>query len=186
MKIGYARVSTQDQSLDAQIDALTAAGCERIYQEKISGKDAKSRPELQKMLATLREGDEVVVFKLDRLGRSTQDLISMVSEFEKMGVGFVSITEKIDTGGAMGRLIFQIFAALAEFERNVISERTKAGLAAARARGRSGGRKAALSQKQKSQVVAMYDAEVMAVGEIAENFNVSRQTIYNVLKEQKQ
>lgn len=181
MRIGYARVSTQDQSLDLQLDTLKAHGCERIYQEKQSGKSAKARPELQRLLDMLRSGDTVVVYRLDRLGRSTKDLIELVGRFEDMGVGFVSLSEQIDTTGAMGKLIFQLFAALAEFERNTISERTKAGLEAAKARGRKGGRRHALSPKQRAEVVKMHQANTHSLSGIAELYGVSSRTISNVV-----
>lgn len=181
MLIGYARVSTQDQNLDMQLDALTAHGCERIYQEKQSGKTAQDRPDLQKLLDAVREGDTVVVYKLDRLGRSTKDLIEIVNALQDKGVGFVSLNEQIDTTGAMGKLVFQIFAALAEFERNTISERTKAGLQAAKARGRLGGRKRALTDKQEAAIAAMHAANTHTIKEIAEQFKVSPRTVSNAV-----
>lgn len=184
MKIGYARVSTQSQNLDAQIDALKAAGCEKIYQEKQSGKDTKSRPELQKMLDSLRTGDTVAVYKLDRLGRSTKDLLELVQGFESKGVTFISVSENIDTSGSMGRLVFQIFAAFAEFERNVARERINAGLASARARGRVGGRKPKLTDKQRERIKEMYNDNTLTVAEIGHQFGVTRQTIYRVINPQ--
>src|SRR5919205_4677202 len=135
MKIGYARVSTQDQKLTLQLDELKKAGCEHLYQEKISGKN-KNRPELEKMLGGLRKGDTVLVWKLDRLGRSLKDLIELVALFNEKGVDFISLHDGINTATATGRFTFNIFAALAEFEREIIKERTKAGLSAAKARGR--------------------------------------------------
>nr|WP_082458797.1 recombinase family protein [Pedobacter sp. Leaf216] len=134
MKIGYARVSTADQNLDLQFNALTDYGCTTIYQEKISGKNT-DRPELKNLLATLRKDDQVVVWKLDRLGRSLRDLVDLVAVFNEKGVNFVSLHDHIDTTTATGRFTFNIFASLAEFEREIIRERTKAGLVAARARG---------------------------------------------------
>ena len=130
MKIGYARVSTQDQKLELQLNDLKAYGCEIIFQEKMSGKN-KDRPELNKLINHLRNGDKVVVWKLDRLGRSLKDLIELVSLFRKKGVEFVSLKDGIDTSTATGRFTFNIFASLAEFEREIIKERTKAGLDAA-------------------------------------------------------
>jgi DNA invertase Pin-like site-specific DNA recombinase len=144
MNIGYARVSTQDQNLDLQIDALTKAGCEIIFKENISGK-SKERPELLKLFEKLRKGDTVVVWKLDRLGRSLKDLIDLVTKMQQMEVSFLSIQNGINTNTTTGRFTFNIFASLAEFEREIISERTKAGLNSARARGRKGGRPAGYS-----------------------------------------
>ena len=135
MKIGYARVSTQDQELALQLDALEQAGCEKIYQEKVSGA-AKARPQLEALLEHLRNGDVVVVWKLDRLARSLKDLVSLVNQIQEKGASFQSVNDQIDTTSAHGKFTFHIFASLAEFERDIIRERTKAGLAAARARGR--------------------------------------------------
>ena len=146
MKIGYARVSSLDQNLDLQMDALKNAGCEVIYQEKVSGKNIE-RPELNKLFAKLRAEDTVIVWKLDRLGRSLRDLIDLVAEMQKLEVNFVSVQDSINTATATGRFTFNIFASLAEFEREIISERTKAGLASARARGRKGGRPKGLSKE---------------------------------------
>jgi len=140
MRIGYARVSTQDQRSELQLDALAAAGCEQVFHEKMSGKD-KDRPELETCLKVVRQGDTLIVWRLDRLGRSLKDLVEIVHELQDRGIGLQSLTENIDTTNAGGKLIFHVFAALAEFERNLIRERTVAGLAAARARGRKGGRK---------------------------------------------
>ncbi|HFH3023339.1 recombinase, partial [Pseudomonas aeruginosa] len=136
--LGYARVSTDDQTTALQADALAKAGCSRIYTDKASGKSTAARPQLEECLADLREGDTLVVWRLDRLGRSVPDLVRIVGELERKGVGFKSLTESIDTSTASGTLIFHMFAAIAEFERNLIQERTQAGLAAARARGRVG------------------------------------------------
>src|SRR6266567_752051 len=139
MIVGYARVSTIDQTPQLQIDALKAAKCKPIYIEQKSGKNM-NRPELTRCLDTLRKGDTLVIWKLDRLGRSLRDLIEIVERLENSGIQFISLTEDINTKAASGRLIFRVFAVLAEFERNLIRERTKAGLATARARGRLGGR----------------------------------------------
>lgn len=139
VKIGYARVSTDDQSLSLQLDALQGAGCERVFEDKISGAKAE-RPGLAAALSQLRGGDTLIVWRLDRLGRSVADLLHLVGEIQAAGAGFESLTEKIDTTGAAGRLVFHVFAAFAEFERNLIRERTNAGLVAAKARGRQGGR----------------------------------------------
>jgi len=146
MLIGYARVSSDDQNLDLQLDELKKAGCKKILEDRISGARA-SRPGLERMLETVREGDVVVVWRLDRLGRSLKDLIELVASLETRGVGLTSLKEKIDTTSSSGRLVFHIFGALAEFERSLIRDRTSAGLAAARARGRTGGRPKALDAK---------------------------------------
>jgi DNA invertase Pin-like site-specific DNA recombinase len=176
-KIGYARVSTDDQHLDLQNDALKKAGCIVIYEEKASGKNMK-RLELEQCRKALRAGDTLVVWRLDRLGRSLSDLVRIVAELERDGIGFESLTEKIETTNANGKLTFHIFAALAEFERNLIRERTHAGLTAARARGRKGGRKPALDEKQIREVkVLMRDPSVNISG-VAERYGVSRTTLY--------
>ena len=135
-KIGYARVSTEDQNLDLQNDALTKAGCGEIYKEYASGKSRLARPELANCLRVLRAGDTLTVWRLDRLGRSLSDLVAIVNDLEKRDIAFESLSERIDTRSASGKLIFHVFASMAEFERNLIRERTQAGLAAARARGR--------------------------------------------------
>ena len=145
MKIGYARISTIQQDTDLQLAALNEVLCERIYEDIYTGK-SKERPELSRMLDTLRTGDVVVVWKLDRLGRSLKDLIEILDDFKSKGIEFVSLSEKIDTTSAVGELTFHIIGAMAQFERNLISERTKAGLAAARARGKKGGRKPKLTE----------------------------------------
>jgi len=176
-RIGYARVSTDDQTLDLQLDALAISGCDTVYRETASGK-SKDRPELVHCLKALRAGDVLVVWRLDRLGRSLSDLVRVVSELEQRGVGFESLTEKIDTTSATGRLTFHVFAALAEFERNIIRERTKAGLDAARARGRKGGRKPALNDKQVREIRALLADPQIQVSDVARKFGVSRTTLY--------
>ncbi|MCK5791907.1 MAG: recombinase family protein [Ketobacter sp.] len=176
MIIGYARVSTSDQNATLQTDALTNAGCERIYEESKSGK-SKDRPELTRCLDTLRRGDILIVWRLDRLGRSLKDLIEIVSELESKGVGFQSLNESIDTTSPSGKLIFHVFAALSEFERSLIQERTKAGLAAARARGRKGGRPKKLSSDQIRKAKAMLTDPLMTKSEVAKHFGVSRVTL---------
>jgi DNA invertase Pin-like site-specific DNA recombinase len=178
VKIGYARVSTDDQTLDLQLDALKRVGCKTIYQEHASGKDA-ARPQLQACLKAIRPGDTLFVWRLDRLGRNLAALIRTVTELENNKIGFVSITEKIDTASSSGRLVFHVFASLAEFERNLIRERTMAGLKAARARGRKGGRRPSLNPKDIKTVRALLKTRELTVGEIAERFNVARSTIYN-------
>ena len=184
MKIGYARVSTADQSLDLQIDALKAAGCKKIYEEKASGaKD--DRQELQKALDSLREGDTLVVYKLDRLARSTSKLINVLNELKEKGVEFVSIQDNIDTSTAAGKALFGILAVFAEFERDIIRERTKAGLESARARGRKGGRPKT-DKRKIEKALKIYDSQTMSVSEIENMTGVSRATLYRVLKERKQ
>ena len=178
-RIGYARVSTDDQNLDLQRDALRQAGCATIYEEAASGKNAV-RPELEQCRKALRAGDTIVVWRLDRLGRSLQDLVQIVADLEQRGVHFESLTEKIETGSASGKLQFHVFAALAEFERNLIRERTQAGLAAARARGRAGGRKPKLDEKQVREIKRLMTDPTIPVSQIAKSYKVSRATIYKV------
>ena len=164
-----------------QLDALHKTGIayDRFYSDTASGKDAE-RKELAACLKALRECDTLVVWRLDRLGRSLPDLVRIVGELEQKGVSFVSMTEKIETGSAAGKLVFHVFAALAEFERNLIRERTRAGLVAARGRGRAGGRKPKLSEAQIAEINAMVDAQKFPIGRIAELYSVSRTTIYKV------
>ena len=178
-RIGYARVSTDDQNLDLQRDALTRSGCITIYEETASGKSS-SRIELEHCRKALRAGDTLVVWRLDRLGRSLSDLVKIIGDLERDGITFESLGEKIDTGSASGKLQFHVFAALAEFERNLIRERTRAGLVAARARGRAGGRKPKLSEAQIKEINEMVDAQKLPIGRIAELYGVSRTTIYKV------
>lgn len=178
LRFGYARVSTDDQTTALQADALKRAGCSRIYEDKASGKASAARPQLDECLADLREGDILVVWRLDRLGRSLPDLVRIVSELEQKGVAFESLTERIETSSASGKLIFHVFAALAEFERNLIRERTKAGLAAARVRGRVGGRKPKLDAKQIRQIKTLLRDRNTSVTELAKDYGVSRTTIY--------
>jgi DNA invertase Pin-like site-specific DNA recombinase len=180
MLIGYARVSTEDQNLDLQRDALTKAGCERIYDDRLSGAKAQ-RPGLTRALDQLRAGDTLVVWRLDRLGRSLKDLIARAEQLKEMQVGLTSLQESIDTSTSGGQLIFHMFGALAEFERNLIRERTNAGLAAARARGRLGGRPPKLSAKQRDHAVALYNSKTHTVAEICQLMGIGRQTFYNYL-----
>ena len=175
MIFGYARVSTTDQNLYAQFDALKAAGAERIFYEKITGK-TRARAELETMLQHARKDDVVVVTKLDRLARSLSDLIEIVTMLRERGVGFRSLGESIDTTTPTGRLIFHVFGSLAEFERERIVERTREGLAAARNRGRIGGRPGALSKDQREEVRHMRDSG-RPIGEIARLFQVSVSTV---------
>lgn len=182
MKIGYARVSTQDQNLDLQKDALTQEGCEKIFEEKAPGSDT-DRTQLGKMMEQLRPGDVVVVWKLDRLGRNLKHLIELVSTFDKLGVGLKSLKEDINTTTSTGKLVFNIFGALAEFERDIIRERTRAGLEAARARGRIGGRKRSLDDGQVQMLRAMARDESVSVTNICKQFGISRPTYYKYLKQ---
>lgn len=176
-RIGYARVSTDDLYLDMQRDALAQAGCGVIYEEAASGKKA-ARPELEQCRKALRPGDTLVVWRLDRLGRSLPDLVQIVADLEQCGVQFESLTEQIETGSAAGKLQIHVFAALAEFERGLIRERTRAGLAAARARGRVGGRKPKLDEKQVREIKALLRDPGMQVTDVARRYGVSRTTLY--------
>ena len=176
MIIGYARVSTDDQSLDSQTDALSAAGAEKVFADKISG-SRRTRPELDRMLEQLRDGDVVTVTKYDRLARSLKDLLEIVETIRERGAGFRSLAEDIDTTTPAGRLVFHVFASIAQFERERISERTNEGLASARKRGRIGGRPPALTPAQKIEVQRMRDQEHRAVPEIARLFKVSERTV---------
>ena len=176
-RLGYARVSTDDQNLDLQRDALAQAGCRQVYEEKASGKGA-DRPELDHVLADLRPGDTLVVWRLDRLGRNLADLVRIVSELRNKGVGFESLTERIDTVTATGELVFHLFASLAQFERNLIRERTRAGLASARARGRKGGRPPKLGPKELREIRVLLRDPGVTVSSVAKRYGVSRVTLY--------
>jgi len=177
MRIGYARVSTGEQKMDLQIDALEETGCERIYKEKTSGA-AKSRPELERCLESLRNGDTLVVWRLDRFGRSLKDLVSKMETLEEKGADFVSATEGIDTTTAQGKLTFHIFGALAEFERELNRERTMAGLRAARERGRVGGRPRALDEEDIPELQALMKDPNVSTSDICERFGISKATLY--------
>jgi len=177
MRIGYARVSTDDQTLDLQRDALKRAKCWQIYEEHASGKNAV-RPELDACLKSLRKGDTLVVWRLDRLGRSLGDLIHLTNEFQSRSVELESLTEKVETSSPTGKLVFHVFAALAEFERNLIRERTMAGLKAARARGHKGGRPKKLQIKDVKTIKALLKTDEVSVQEVAARFGVSRSTLY--------
>ena len=181
MRIGYARVSTEDQTLDLQRDALKRAKCREVYEEQATGKNT-GRPQLEACLKGLREGDTLVVWRLDRLGRNLADLVGLVTQFEQRKINFESLTEKIETVSPAGRLIFHVFAALAEFERNLIRERTVAGLKAARARGRNGGRPAKLSAKEIKTIRALLKTTDIPVAEIAARFGVARSTLYRTIR----
>lgn len=178
LRLGYARVSIDDQTNSLQADALQRAGCNRIYQDTVSGKSGVPRPQLEECLYDMREGDTLVIWRLDRLGRSLPDLVRIVTELVERGVGIESLAEKIETKNASGKLMFHFFAALAEFERNLIRERTQAGLTAARARGRMGGRKPKLDAKQIRHIKALLSDSKTSVTELARNYGVSRTTIY--------
>lgn len=184
MKIGYARVSTQDQNLDRQLDNLKAAGCERIYNEKMTGTKS-DRPELQAMMKALRPGDTLIIDSFSRLSRSTKDLLSLVDQLTAMKVDLVSLKENLDTTTATGKLMLTMLSALSQFERDLIAERTRDGLKAARARGRCGGRPVKGSVKEKQQALAMYDANVATNAEIAERFGISTATFSRWIRERK-
>jgi DNA invertase Pin-like site-specific DNA recombinase len=179
-KVGYARVSTDEQCLDLQLDALKAAGCHQIYQEKASGKNT-DRPELSNCLKALRPGDTLVVWKLDRLGRSLIDLVNIINILPERGVNFESLTEKLDTSSSTGQLIFHVFAAMADFERSVIKERTIAGLAAAKKKGRIGGRPRKLSPEKLNDARKMIESG-MTFKTVAELFEVSKTTLWSRLR----
>lgn len=184
MKIGYARVSTRDQHLALQVDALKAAGCERIYQDVASG--AKSaRPALDELLGQLRAGDILVIWKLDRMGRSLKHLVELVGSLIERKVGLLSLNDPIDTTSAQGRFVFNLFASLAEFERELIRERTQAGLSAARARGRVGGRPKGLTPQAEATAMAaetLYRERKLSVAAIAQKLHVSKSTLYSYLR----
>lgn len=182
-KIGYARVSTEGQNLDLQVDALRRAGCTCIFQEKITGASRK-RPALEDALAILRPGDSLVVWKLDRLGRSFQHLVSVIQTLEDDGKGFLSISDAIDTTTSTGKLMFHIIGAIAEFERSLISERTRAGLAAAKRRGKKLGRPRLLTSAQIETALALvHDEQPLPI--IAKALTVSRTTLWRALEERK-
>lgn len=183
MKIGYARVSTLDQNLTLQEDALNGSGCEIVFTEKVTGK-TKDRPKLNELFGKVRDGDTVVVWKLDRLARSLKDLIDLVSRLQSAGANLISLQDNIDTSTAAGRFFFHVFGALAEFETDLIRERTIAGLDAARARGRKGGRPKGLKPEQitlAKTIKAIYDKKEMTVAQIAKSFRIGRTTCYRYL-----
>ena len=184
MKIGYARVSTRDQNLDLQLDALKRAGCERIYQEVASGSKTV-RPALDELLGQLRAEDVLVIWKLDRMGRSLKHLVELVGSLIERKVGLLSLNDPIDTTNAQGRLVFNLFASLAEFERELIRERTQAGLSAARARGRVGGRPKGLPPQAQAIAMAaetLYRERRMSVAAIAQKLHISKSTLYSYLR----
>lgn len=184
MKIGYARISTKSQSFELQVDALKEAGCEKIYQEVVSGAKAK-REVLYKLLEDVRPGDVIIIWKLDRLGRSLKHLVDIVNDLLEKDIGLKSLNDPIDTTTAQGRLIFNIFASLSEFERELIRERTQAGLTAARARGRKGGRPKGLSKKAEATACAaeaLYKEGKLSVQEIANKLGICKGTLYSYLR----
>ncbi|WP_242445463.1 recombinase family protein [Chromatium okenii] len=180
MRFGYARVSTQDQEIACQISALTAAGCQRIFQEKVGG-GRWSRPELERLLDHLRPDDVVVVWKLDRLSRSLKDLLVILEKIGNAGAAFQSLTEPVDTTTPAGRLMIQMVGAFAEFEREILRERTQAGLVAARKEGRIGGRRFKLTPLQQREVVAMVTSGHKTNADVARLFRVHPATITRIL-----
>ena len=181
MVIGYARVSTEQQDTKAQLPDLRKAGCKRVYEETLGG-GTMDRPELGKCLERLEKGETLVVWRLDRLGRSLRDLLKIVDGLDKKGINFISLKERFDTSTAAGRLVFHFFAALTQFEKELIRERTMAGLSSARARGRTGGRKKVLNAQQTRVVKTMWDSREHTRHEIAANFSVSVATIDRLLR----
>lgn len=184
MIIGYARVSTRDQNLDLQLDALKKEKCDKIYREVISGTKSE-RPILQEMLNQIRPGDVIVIWKLDRLGRSLRNLVDIVGQLIHQGVGLKSLHDNIDTTTPQGRLTFNIFASLAEFERDLISERTKAGLESARARGRLGGKPKGLSKEAEATACAaetLYKEGKLSVNQISKQLGIAKNTLYKYLR----
>ncbi|AEI37282.1 MAG: recombinase family protein [Zymomonas mobilis subsp. pomaceae] len=184
MKIGYARVSTHEENLNFQIAALEAAGCEEIFTDKVSGIKAE-RPGLTEALNFMREGDKFIIWRLDRLARSLKELITLVERLKEHSILFESLSEKIDTASSSGGLIFHIFGAMAEFERNLIRERTQAGLKAARARGRLGGRPHTPEKKIKTAIDLYHNNPDLPIAEICKLSGVSRATLYRYLKTEK-
>lgn len=180
MLLGYARVSTTDQNPQLQLDALSAAGCDRVYTDHASG-SATARPQLDRLLDTVRVGDTIVVWRLDRLGRSMKHLLELTADLEQQQVGLRSLNEQLDTSSANGRLVFHVMAALAEFERGLLAERTRAGLNAARSQGRVGGRPKALTPQAERAVVDLRE-QGRSVTDIAATLRVSRATVYRALE----
>ena len=182
MLVGYARISTHEQNLNLQEDALTKAGCEKVFVDKVSGV-AAARPGIEDAIKYLRSGDTLVVWRLDRLGRSLKDLIKLVGDLEERKINFRSLQESIDTTNPGGKLVFHIFGALAEFERNLIQERTKAGLAAARARGKKGGRPKTLDKTERDIAIRLYNERKNSIKEICQIMKISKTTFYNYLNQ---
>ena len=182
-KIGYARVSTQDQNLDRQIDQLKYAGCNKVFEEKITG-TKKERPELNRLLEELRKGDTIIITELTRLSRSTKDLFKLVEQIESKGANIKSLKESwLDTTTPQGKLMFTIFAGISQFERDLISQRTMEGLASARARGRKGGRPTK-NKKDIDTAIRMYNSKLHSVSEIEKTTGVSKATLYRYIKKQ--
>jgi DNA invertase Pin-like site-specific DNA recombinase len=182
MIIGYARVSTDDQNLDLQRDALTKAGCQQIFEDRISG-SRSDRAGLKQTLSSLSPGDTLVVWRLDRLARSLSDLLMLANKLKDQGVALKSLSEEANTDTAVGTLLFQLLGVLAEFEKNLIKERVNAGLASARARGRCGGRREILNQEQKAHAIALH-RDGKTVAEVCKLLGISRRTFYNYLNKQ--
>ncbi|MBF0290239.1 MAG: recombinase family protein [SAR324 cluster bacterium] len=180
MKIGYARVSTSDQRLDGQIDDLKKVGCQQIVTEKESS--STDRPKLEEALQWLREGDVLICTRMDRLARSIQNLIDVMQRLQEKNVEVIFLDQNLDTASAGGRLIFHVFAAVAEFERDLIRERTKKGLQAARQRGRLGGRKKVLTGTKLKAFYEMYDSKQLSMAQISETIGVNKRTLYDYLK----
>ncbi|MET3215469.1 UNVERIFIED_ORG: DNA invertase Pin-like site-specific DNA recombinase [Burkholderia territorii] len=176
-RLGYARVSIDDQQLDRQRTALAQAGCSAIYEEAVTGRNV-TRSEFERCRSALQAGDTLVVWRLDRLGRSLSDLVRIVTDLERSGIDFESLSERVETCSGAGKLVFHVFAALAEFERALIRERAQAGLAAVRARGRAGGRKSKLDEQQILEIKALLRDPGIQVAEVARRYGVSRTTIY--------
>jgi DNA invertase Pin-like site-specific DNA recombinase len=184
MLIGYARISTSDQSINLQTDALKVAGCEQVFSDTVSGNKSR-RPGLDEALKFVRDGDTLVVWKLDRLGRSLNHLLQTIDALHKRGIGFKSLSDPIDTTTSTGKLILGIFGSLAEFELSLIKERTLAGLKAARARGRNGGRKRILSREQINSMLTLYESKKHSVTDICAQMQISRKSFYNYLEREK-
>lgn len=182
MLVGYARVSTHDQNLDLQIEALKKIGCDKIFNEIISGTNT-DRENLNEALTYLRPGDSLVVWRLDRLGRTLKQLIELTNSLKEKGIGFMSITEAIDTSTPTGQFFFHITGAFAELERDLIRERTKAGLASARARGRKGGRPKAIDAEAFKMALILYNEKKTTVASISKQFNISKRTFYRYLED---
>ena len=184
MKIGYARVSTEDQSLDHQVDALNKAGCDKVFTEKVSGSGKRNQPELDRVLEVLRPGDTLVINKLDRLGRNMGKLIKLTEELQQNDIELISLQDNIDTNTAMGKAMFRMIMVMGEMERDLLAERTRAGLQAARRRGRVGGRPR-VDKKTVESALKLYDTRDYTVSEIEEMTGVKPATLYRRLKEQK-
>lgn len=179
MIFGYARVSTEEQNLDMQLDALNRYGVDKTYQEKLTG-TRRDRPQLEELIKVLRTGDKVVVYKLDRISRSTKHLIELSELFNDLGVDFVSINDSIDTSTAMGKFFFRTMASIAELERDIISERTKSGLQAARARGKKGGRPSKRTDRVE-MALKMYDSKDYSIEQIVDATGMSKTTLYRYI-----